>query len=482
MTSTPPPLHASPPPTRAASRRRWLRVGKFLAYPFFYVFCLAFFGYLSFPWDQLKDRVIAEFNKAQAKEVRRPGERPMRLEIDELDSYWFTGVEITGARLIIPPKPKRKSARNSLGGFGAAADKEEPAPAESVVRVNKLTARARLLPLLTGKVVVDFDAEAFGGEIEGTIPVGTAGDDVEVSFAGLQLLDVQPLQAMLEGVPLSGTADGSLKLTPKEGKLSKADGGFNVTISAVKLGKPRKGEDGAMEDVVEIQGIAIPSVVLGTLSLQATAKDGALTLAELSAKSADFELLGEGNIKLNEAWDKSRAEMFIKFKFTDEYRTKSPAATSLLGKPGDKSPLIELGSPDIKRAKTEDDFYRFRIHGALGNLDFDPAGSAAGLRAPRTTRRDAATSRRTPTRRGAAGDDDDDDDPVSPRPAPTPRPVRTPVRRPTPAPDPGPMVEPVPDDPPDDPQPGPEEAPDDATPDEGSDDEATAPDDGGEGG
>ena len=69
-----------------ASSRRWLKVAKFIAYPLFYVFCLGLFGYLSFPWNQLKDRLISEFDKSQKKSLRRPGDKPMRLEIDELDS------------------------------------------------------------------------------------------------------------------------------------------------------------------------------------------------------------------------------------------------------------------------------------------------------------------------------------------------------------------------------------------------------------
>lgn len=467
------------------SSRRWVKVAKFIAYPFFYLFCLGFFGYLTFPWNQLKDRIISEFNKSQRKTLRRPGDKPMRLEIDDLDSYWFTGVEITGARLIIPPKPKKKSRRRGLGSFGGGDDdKAEPPPKDAVVRLDTLIARAQILSLLTGDVVINFSAEAFGGTIEGTVPVGPTGDDVEVEFEGLQLLEIEPLQQVLEGVPLQGVADGSVKLTPKEGKFERADGAVNIAINAVKLGKKTKNEEsGEMEDVVEIQGIRIPSVALGTINLALTAKDGGLKLADLSAKSADFELLGEGTIKLNELWDRSRAEMFLKFKFTDEYKLKSPAATSLLGKPGATNPLIELGSPDIKRSKTSEGFYRFRIHGPLGNLSFDPAGDG-GARRPGTKRKTTTRPRPRPRPRTRpipkpSGDDDEppknsrpsvDGEPPTPRrrrPAPRPR---TPVA-PPPA-DPEPEAPPEPDEPtepagPEDGEDPPEDAPEDPPPDEG---------------
>ncbi len=420
---------------------RWLRVAKFVAYPSFYVLCLAFFGYLSFPWAQLKDRVVAEFNKSQRKSLRRPGDKPMRLEIDELDSYWFTGIEITGARLIIPPKPPTKK-RAGLAGFGGDDEKAPPAK-DSIIRLSALTARVQLLSLLTGDIVIGFTAEAFGGEIEGTVPIGVTGDAVEIEFAGLQLLEVGPLQSMLEGVPLQGIATGTVKLKPKEGKFAKADGNVAIAISDVKLGKPTKNDEGKLEDVVEIEGIKVPSVMLGTLNFEMSAKDGGLKLADLSAKSADFELLGEGTIKLNEVWDRSRAEMFLKFKFTDAYRTKSPAATSLLGKPGDKSPLIELGSPKLKRSKTEDGFYRFRIHGPLANLTFDSAGAAPGRSSRTKPRNRAKRARKSAAARRGVKAEGDGDEPGEPTPKRRPR-ARPKLRPRTPPPAPEPTADDAP--------------------------------------
>ena len=116
-------------------KARLLKIARYAVYPLFYLFCLAVFGYLSFPYDQLKNRVIAEFDKMQAKSKRRgrSGGEPMRLEIDELDSYWFTGVEVTGARLIIPPEEDKTKglpfASSSRGGsYGASSSKADDEP------------------------------------------------------------------------------------------------------------------------------------------------------------------------------------------------------------------------------------------------------------------------------------------------------------------------------------------------------------------
>ena len=356
-------------------KKRLGKIAKWVAYPLFYLFCLALCGYLTFPFDALKTRIIAEFDRMQKKGKRRAraGEAPMRLEIDELDSYWFSGVEVTGARLIIPPKKKKKRGKLALGG---GKKKDESPPKASVMKIDKVTARVPILPLLIGSVGVNFSAEAFGGEVEGSVPVGADGE-VEIEFDNLQLVDVAPLQDMLEGIPLLGVASGSLYLAPKDGKFAKADGTLSLTIDTVKLGKKRKNaETGKMEDVVEMQGVALPSVLLGTIVVEASAKDGLLTIDDFGSKGRDFELAGDGKIKLHESWERANADMYLKFKFSDAYRSKSDAASSLLGKPGDKfKPAIEMapGSP-FKRAKTDDDYYRFHISGPLGKIDFKPAG------------------------------------------------------------------------------------------------------------
>jgi len=408
-------------------KQRLLKIAKWALYPLFYLFCLALFGYLSFPYDQLKNRIIAEFDKMQAKNQRRArsGGEPMRLEIDELDSHWFTGVEVTGARLIIPPE-KDKSKGLPFGGgsrgasFGApkkGQDDEPPKP--SVLSIDHATARIQILPLIIGDVMIHFSAEAFGGTIDGTAPFGKGGGEVEVEFENVSLADIGPLQQMLQGIPLSGIASGSLSLDPQDGKFAKADGALSARIDAVKLGGKRKGEDGKMEDVMELQGVALPSVQVGNLVIEATAKDGLLSLDDFGTKGRDFELFGDGKIRLNETWDRSKADLFLKFKFTDTYRSKSDAASSLLGKPGDKfDPAIEIAprSP-FKRAKTEDGYYRFHISGPLAKIDFKPAGTTSGTSGPRSKRSSPRRTTKSPALRLPK---------ANPRPVPKPRPAPEP--------------------------------------------------------
>ncbi|MEM9697036.1 MAG: type II secretion system protein GspN, partial [Myxococcota bacterium] len=386
-------------------RFRPKKILPFIGYPFFYIFCLAFFGYLTFPVSSLKGRLIAEFDKAQRKGLR-PGEEPMRLDIRDLEHVGLTGLEITGATLTIPPgKKKPRPAAPAAAAFPAppAAKPEEPAKASELF-VDRIEASVRLWGLLTGDVVVDFEAEALGGTAEGSFPVRTDAP-IDVTINAIELGKIEALRGMLQDVPVSGLLSGKLELTPVENKFSKATGNLKLTVANTKIGAPRKNEEtGQMEDVVEIQGVSVPAIDVGVLALSAVADNGTLTFEQFGAKGPDFEFEGEGKIRLNEALARSTADMHVQFRFSDAYRTSSPAATSLLGKPGDEfPPLIEMGGnrpgmPNMKQAKTEEGFYRFKLTGPLNKLRPRAAARAApkapARRKPRSTARAKPSKKR----------------------------------------------------------------------------------------
>lgn len=337
---------------------RLLRIAKFLAYPALYVFCIGLFFYLSFPWDRLKDRVVAEF--AAAQKGKNAGQR---IEIDELDSYWFTGVEATGVRLYLPPDDASSS---SSAGFGGGSDKDKSAPKESVLEIDELNARLQILPLLVGRVRVKFWARAFNGEVQGTVPVGGKSGPVEVELEEIDLSKVDLIKDFL-GIPLKGIAKGELVLAAEGGKFSKANGTLDLSIAGMSVGDGKS----------KIKGqIALPEAKLGDLMIAAEAKDGILKVTKLEANGTDIELAGDGKVNVREPWNVSNADLYLRFKFTDAYRNKSDLTKSLLGAPGSKAPsLFELADPKIKRAKREDGFYGWHAHGPLGRLRFDPAST-----------------------------------------------------------------------------------------------------------
>jgi type II secretion system protein N len=347
---------------------RLLRVARWLAFPAFYLFCLGIFGYLKFPYDRLKDRIVLEIEKRG-----KPGQR---IEVGHLGSYWFTGVELSNVKLHLPPDDAPAPGLPDLGG-GAGK--------ESVVTIDEAHARVRILPLLIGRVRVDFWASAFGGEIKGTVPVGDAKGDVELEVADVDIGKIDPIVQTL-GVPMKGTASGKLQLSSAEGKFNKANGTLDFTIAGVTV------SDGK----TKIQGLLeLPQAKLGDIKIQGEAKDGVLKIEKLSANGTDLELLGDGKVTLKEPFSEAVFDLFVRFKFTDAYRGKSSMTKTLLGEPGSSVPgLIEMQVPKMKRAKRPDGFFGWHIHGAMKKLKFDPstADSPSGGAA-------------TPAKRGGKGAD-----------------------------------------------------------------------------
>ena len=252
-------------------KERLLRVAKWAMYPAFYVACLALFGYLTFPFGLLKDRVIAEF--------ARKGKPGQRLEIEKLSSYWFSGVEVTNVKLVLPPDEPAPGFGYPSGGssdFGGSPAAAAP-PKEMVIVLDEAHVRVRILPLLIGRVRVDFWASTMGGEIRGMAPVGGSGGDVELELTKIDLNKIEPLTQAL-GIPVKGSATGKLALSSVDGKFSKADGALNLTIEDIVVGDGKAKIAGILE---------LPAARVGTLTLTAEAKEGVLKVTKLAAQGAD---------------------------------------------------------------------------------------------------------------------------------------------------------------------------------------------------
>ncbi|WP_437589967.1 type II secretion system protein GspN [Sorangium sp. So ce1000] len=369
-------------------KARLIKIAKWAAYPLFYLFCLGLFGYLTFPYDRLKDRLIAEFDRTQQK---RGPSQAQRLEIDELDSYWFTGVEMKGVRLILPPGELGAGSRpGAAAAFASGGDAaKESAPKPSVIEIDEAHARLKILPLLIGRMRISFWASVFGGVVEGVVPMGRSGGDVHVEVSNVELAKVGPLGDIL-GLPIAGTLNASLDLSAPEGKFNKADGALEVSAKEVSVG------DGK----TKIQGlIALPEAKLGELLLSAEAKDGVLKVTKMTANGQDLELDGDGKVNLREPWNNSTADLYVRFKFTDAYRSKSDLTKSLLGAPGSNMPgLIEMQQPKMKRSKRADGFYGWHVHGVLKKPRFDPH-AAESPAAPSRGRGTPGASPATTTRR-----------------------------------------------------------------------------------
>jgi type II secretion system protein N len=319
-----------------------------VAFPFFYMFCFFVFVSWTFPYDKLKERIVVTFNAQQ-----RATNGNQELQIDELSSWWVTGVKAKGVHVL--------------------TNSTEPDKPPGDLKIEEARARISILGLLIGNKDVSFKLDAFGGKVDGYFDDKGKERAVEVNFEGVDIGQIEPLTQLL-GVPMEGKLDGTIKLTMPEGKASKGSGTVTLEVQDVAVG------DGK----AKIKGtLALPRLSVGTLSLAAEAKDGILKITKFGAGGKDIELSGDGRIQMRELATDSGIDVNVKFKINDGYRQKNDVTKSLFGAPGSNQPaLFELADPKVKQSKRPDGFYGWHLRGTLGRPDFAPAPSGAGPSVP----------------------------------------------------------------------------------------------------
>jgi type II secretion system protein N len=335
--------------------QRLLKLLPWVGYPAFYLVCFFLFAYLTFPYEHLRDRIVSGF----ADEQRKSG-GGMRLEIDSITSYWLSGVEMRGIRLISPPSSAPDGTRR---------------PA-SEMQVDRLTARVSILPLLIGRLSVSATAKAFGGSIEASSDKKGEDRRLEVDVRDVAIGRFDPL-VQLVGLPMSGEVKGHVELSLPDGKLAKANGAVQLTFVDYAVGDGKT----KIKDT-----IALPKMNVGDLVLECDVKDGQLRLSKLAAAGQDLDLSADGKIALRDPWAESQADLFVRFRFSDAYKNRNDTTRGLFGAPGTNAPaLFELADPRIRTSKRPDGFYSWHASGQLRSMRFDPApagGAAPAIGSP----------------------------------------------------------------------------------------------------
>lgn len=323
-------------------KERLKRIGPKVGYPAFYLFCLLVFLSWTFPYDKLKERIVAQFNAQQ-----RNASTPQELQIDELDSYLLTGVKAKGVRLIQPSS--------------------DPTKGPTVITLDEARARVSLLSLLVGNRRVNFRIDAFDGVVKGSFLDTGKAREVEVEFDGVDVARIDAIAANV-GFALDGKLFGELKLDLPEGKASKGNGAVNLEIREMAAGK------GADFSVKTPMGpFTLPRLKVGTFTIVGEAKDGVLKFTKIAGSGGDVDLNGEGKVQLREVATDAHLDVNLKLKINDSYRGKNDKTKLLFGTPGGKDkPMVEM----MFKSKTPDGFYPVRVGGTLGKPDVQGTSSS----------------------------------------------------------------------------------------------------------
>ncbi len=342
--------------------KKW---GPRLGYVAFYLTMFAIFASLLFPYDVLRQRVVADFNAQQ----RATGAQ-QELSIDDMGWYWFTGVRARGIKLTSAPTPPAKE------------------PVE--IRIDEARIRVSLLGKLIGHTNVTFSLDALGGHVRGAYeesgsdkitekPNGVKevvhkDRDIDIELDQVDLHEVDALTQLI-GLPLDGKISGSIKISMPEGKASKGSGSVSLEGQDVAIGDGKAKLKGALD---------WPSLAIGTLTFTAEAKDGQMKITKFGAGGKDLELSGDGKVQMRDLGNESSLDVNLKFKINDSYRSKSDMTKALFGAPGStRGGDVEMVVPQMRAAKRPDGFYAFHLRGLLGRPDFEaqqaPGGGPSGL-------------------------------------------------------------------------------------------------------
>lgn len=313
------------------------KILKLAVVPVFYLCSLVLFVRVTFPYETLKSRILAEYNASQTDK---------RLEIDDLSGNGLFGVEAEGLRL---------TEIVQLDADGKASRPQSLAVDEANVGISGLS-------YLFGSLVVDFDAKVGGGELFGDFEQNE--EEARLTIEG-EAIDISGLTLLSAGIglPLGGELNGRVELFLPGGLMKKADGKFDLTVNSFTAGDGKA----KVRDT-----IALPKISCGNLVLKAEAAEGRLELEEFSADGKDFELAAEGRLRLREPFDKSSVSIGASFKFKEAYTGKNDLTKSLFGSPGSKVPGLFDMDPTVRKAKDTDGRYNWQVSGLLSKPNFRP--------------------------------------------------------------------------------------------------------------
>ena len=225
---------------------------KIVGYVAFFVGVFMLSLYWTFPWDAAKERALTVAS----------AQTGLQIEADDVGPSWGTGIVARGVRI-------------------------RPRPAADPIELSELTARAHLLPLLSGGRGVSIDFPIARGEVDASIVQSGEVLALEGAATNLELALIQGLKDAT-GLPLGGilslTVD--LELGTKDPKRS--EGEIAIVGRGLEILKGGK-----------LSGFPVPALVIGDMSWTVPIKEGVATLDNQEIKGESIELVLDGQVTLD---------------------------------------------------------------------------------------------------------------------------------------------------------------------------------------
>ena len=337
------------------------KILRWVGYPVIYVFLLVLFIRVTLPFERARSLIQSRVNSALA-------DSGIYVSIGELGGYWFTGLELRDVTITETIDPTEEGAK----------------PTKFVSTIDELQASVSPFSLLAGDIALSFSGDAFGGQLDGDLEDDSGTRSLFLNLEGIDV-SALPMLDSATGMPREGRLTGTIDFTMPEGKLNDSEGEFDLTITGFRLA------DGK----TKIKGmLALPTIDAGTLNLKASVVKGNLEVKQLDVKGKDVNASVNGKVKLKEPFDRSLAELQLKFGFDDGYKDRNDITKAMLGDSEGKVPGLMDMDAKVKRAKQKDGSYSWRIAGPFKNLRFTPSSKSSRGARRKSPRRSSTPGRK----------------------------------------------------------------------------------------
>lgn len=289
-----------------------MNIFKYIGYVAFFLFAFVVSLYWTFPWNAAKDRALTEASRATG----------MDISAKTLEPSWVTGFVATDVEL-------------------------RPASFEEPIEIDQLSARAHLLPLITGGKGVTISMPLAQGQVDADVVDSSKMTEVKANLQGLQLALVPGLTDAI-GVPLSGKVSLEADMSLDKAKPEASSGLLHLSGAGLELLKG--GKVGGMTLPFELQ--------IGDFDWKIPIEQGKAQLSKLKIEGGSVLLELDGTVTMAKDPVRSVLNLTVKFKPTDAFLKKEPLLGALLN--------------NIRRAKGSDGYYGYALTGTVKHPRFFP--------------------------------------------------------------------------------------------------------------
>ena len=286
-------------------------------YILFAVFCLIIFIYLRFPYEVVLTRII----NLVEPQLSRDGS--IRISANDLSPYRLLGVSLYDFKILQNGEP--------------------------IFQAKKVSARLRILPLLTGSKSIAFYSKSFGGSLKGHLGMNDESMFGKIYLKKINLQNISYLKTKMD-VPVRGILKGKITFSFDSKKIQNSilDGDLSLDKGLLGPGQIKGFELPAKGIRLDDKNKPIPI----TLSL----KDSQLT-PSIKFSNDDLSLDLKGTIRAHPRMDRSRLDLQVKFSFGNQIK--------------DQLPSIFFDNL-LKPAENSDGSYGYKISGQLRRPRINP--------------------------------------------------------------------------------------------------------------